>query len=284
MLTKKLIKPKDSFYVDKDYEDVLRELGFCSLEAIFSYTGGKNLHKKDLPSYRNRIEITTPSCKKKLFLKRFINPPVFVQLKNFLCQKRRISLAGAELKPIFYLQKKDINVPKVAAFGQKWRNTFECKSFIITEQILDSDSLESRLPDCFYMGSQNSFERKMDFIKSLAEFVRKFHKTGFRHRDLYLCHIFYNHQDNIFTLIDLARVFKPLLLSKRYLVKDLAQLFYSSPFEYVSKSDRLRFYLYYTGRGKLSLKDKKFISRVLKKVNEMANHDEKHSKKAPFKS
>src|SRR5690606_16628097 len=47
--------------------------------------------------------------------------------------------------------------------------------------------------------------------QSLAELARRFHETGFRHRDFYLCHHFVNARDDgvyEVTLIDLQRVFR----------------------------------------------------------------------------
>lgn len=283
MLTGKLLKPKDWFYVNTEYEDVLRELGLCSLESVFEYKGGEELAKANLPGYRNRLEITPPSGNYKLFLKRFVNPPLNAQLKNWLSHKRRISMAAGELKPAVELQEKNSAVPEVVAFGQKWKEIFEEKSFIITREVPGSVSLETALPECFYQKDLTSKTEKDKFIKDLADVINEFHNSGFRHRDLYLAHIFYNNDENVFTLIDLARCFKPLLLKKRYLIKDIAQLYYSAPYGTISKSDRLRFYLQYTGKKKLSFIDKRFISKVKRKAEKMARHDEKRDKNPPFK-
>ena len=115
----------------------------------------------------------------------------------------------------------------------------------------------------------------------LAAFVRKFHETNYRHRDLYFAHIFLDNAAN-FHLIDLARAFKPNLLSRRFQVKDIAQLYYSAPGKYFSKTDRLRFYLAYTGRTRLSGKDKAFIRNVINKAKRMARHDIKHGRVVPY--
>jgi len=85
--------------------------------------------------------------------------------------------------------------------------------------------------DCRYFDRPGSVEDIRDarkFIGRAANFIRRFHDTGFRHRDLYFCHIFYNDNDE-FYLIDLARVFKPLFLCERFRIKDIAQIHYSAP-------------------------------------------------------
>jgi tRNA A-37 threonylcarbamoyl transferase component Bud32 len=171
-----------------------------------------------------------------------------------------------------------INTPKVIAFGQQWNLLFERRSFFITANIPDAEAIERKLPDCFYEPQTNKNNRKK-FIEDAAEFIRKFHETGFRHRDLYFSHIFYDGAGQFF-LIDLSRAFRPLFLDEYYRVKDIAQLSYSAPAKYFSNTDRLRFYCAYTGCRSLTKKDKRFITKVIKKVSRIARHDKKHNRSA----
>jgi Ser/Thr protein kinase RdoA (MazF antagonist) len=138
------------------------------------------------------------------------------------------------------------------------------------------------LPD-FFSGPATTEKLKLcrDFIRRLAAFIRKFHQTGYCHRDLYFSHIFYN-GNNDFTLIDLARAFKPLIRYHRFRIKDIAQLHYSAPAKYFSRTDRLRFYLAYTSQKKLTKKDKRIINKVIRKAAQMAQHDIKHGRIVPF--
>jgi hypothetical protein len=126
-------------------------------------------------------------------------------------------------------------------------------------------------------------KRRRQFIAQLASFIKKFHETNYRHRDLYFSHIFQDN-DGRFFLIDLARVFKPVVLCRRYQIKDIAQVYYSAPKRYFSNTDRLRFYLDYAGTSKLTDTDKVFIRRVINKVKRMERHNIKHGIEAPFKS
>jgi len=119
------------------------------------------------------------------------------------------------------------------------------------------------------------------FVTQLAAFVRKFHQTGYRHRDLYFSHIFYTKTGD-FYMIDLARAFKPALLARRFQIKDIAQLYYSAPGSHFSRSDRVRFYLAYTARRRLAAEDKTFIRKVIAKANRMARHDRRHGRNVPF--
>ncbi len=270
------VKIAPDFYVRSDFVDCFKKYGLESMDDVFLFDRGKNLTKDNLAEFRQRIMFDTDNPKAVLFLKRYQNVPKSRQIENWLSRGKRISTMACDLEPAEDLRKLGINTPGIVAFGQDWSDLFEKRSFIITEKIPDSASLEEKLPDGFS-------RRRKNFIESLAEFVRKFHKTGYRHRDLYLCHIFCNLQGQ-FTLIDLNRVFKPFVFSRKYRIKDLAQLYYSAPGKIFTKADKLRFFLAYLQKNKLSKKDKILIRKIKSKAQRMAKHDRKHGRSAPFES
>ena len=136
-----------------------------------------------------------------------------------------------------------INTPKTIAYGRQWGVLFEKRSFIITEKIPEAESLEKKLPDCFNSPATiEKLKMRRNFIARLAGFIKKFHETNYRHRDLYFSHIFCS-DNGKFYLIDLARAFRPIFLHRRFQIKDVAQIYYSAPAQYFSNTDRLRFYL-----------------------------------------
>lgn len=273
----------ESFFADENYADDLAGLGLTTIESVFSFSGGKNLVKKDLASYRSRIEFEMGTPPKTFFLKRYDKPPLLVQINKWLSRCQRISCGLFDLEPTQRLIACGLGAAKIIAYGQQWAFLFEKRSFLITEKIPNASSLEQKLPDCFYCDkTKQSLIQRRNFIKSLAGFIRLFHKTGLRHRDLYLCHIFYDGKD--FALIDLARAFEPLFFSERYRIKDIAQLYYSAEGKHFSKTDRLRFYLSYANTKRLNKQDKKFIAKVISKSLQMAEHDKKHGRIVPFES
>ncbi|PKL46850.1 MAG: lipopolysaccharide heptosyltransferase II [Planctomycetes bacterium HGW-Planctomycetes-1] len=259
-----------NFTVRSDFVDCFSRLGLENIDDVFNFAQGKSLTKPNLASFRERIVFDTQNPTATLFLKRYQNIPKLIQLKNRLARRKKISMMACDNQPAEELRKLGINTPRTIAFGEQWQELFEKRSFIITEKIPDASSLEENLP----------LERE-NFIENLAAFVRKFHDTGFRHRDLYLCHIFCDSKTN-FTLIDLNRVFKPLLFSKKYLIKDLAQLYYSAPGNSVTEADWLKFFLAYWQKDKLSKQDELLIKKIKSKARKMAKHDKKHNRTAPF--
>jgi tRNA A-37 threonylcarbamoyl transferase component Bud32 len=285
MREQKFIQISKCSFIDSDYKGAFSELGLTSLDAVFSFNAGRNLAKYNLARYRTRLEFEMKSPAITVFLKRYDDPPVLDQIRNWLSAHARISFSVLSFRSADILAAAGINTPKTLFYGEQWGTFFEKRSFIITEKIPNAESLERKLPDCF-SGSATVKKLKLrrNFIAQLASFIRKFHDTDYRHRDLYLSHIFYS-DSGIFYLIDLARAFKPIIRGRRFRIKDIAQLYYSAPAMYFSRTDRLRFYLNYIGfEDKLTSKDKTFIHRVIKKARRMARHDIKHGREVPFES
>lgn len=286
MSEQKFVEISKSFFIDPDYKTAFSKLGLTSIDAVFSFSAAKNLAKDNLAGFRSRLQfeinsLTSPPSTT-VFLKRYDRPPILTQLGNWLSARRRISCGFFDFEPANKLAATGINTPKIISYGEQWGTFFEKRSFIITEKIPDAESLERKLPDCF--NAPNTVENlklRRNFIAQLAGFVKKIHETNYRHRDLYLSHIFYTDSGN-FYLIDLARAFKPIVWRRRFRIKDIAQLYYSAPGRYFSKTDRLRFYVGYTGQSKLTRKDKIFIRKVINKAKRMARHDIKHGRPVPF--
>ncbi len=276
----------ESFFVNPDYKTALAKLGLTSLDAVFSFNDAESLTKSNLAPFRTRLQFEIDSLESSapttVFLKRYDSPPILVQLKNWLAHHSRRSCASCELEPTNELPAVGVNTAKVVSYGEQWGLFLEKKSFIITEKIPDAEALERKLPDCFGAPpTPENLKLRRNFIAQLAKFIKKFHDTNYRHRDLYFSHIFYSNSGD-FYLIDLARAFKPLILHTRFLIKDIAQLHYSAPAAYFSNTDRLRFYLAYTAQSKLRSQDKAFIRKVVTRAKRMASHDRKHGRTVPF--
>jgi heptosyltransferase-2 len=278
-----LVRISDSLRVATDYEAAFRELGLTSVDAVFSFKAGRNLTKDNLARHRSRLqfEINAPLAPTTVFLKRYDRPPMTAQLKNWYAARTRASCAFRDVEVAGKLSAAGINTPRTVAYGEQWGTLLEKRSFVITEKIPNAESLERKLPDYFeHLPTPENLKLRRAFIVRLASFIRRFHETDYRHRDLYFSHIFCGSNDE-FYLIDLARAFRPALLAERFRRKDIAQIHYSAPAKYFSNTDRLRFYLSYTGRRKLTEKDKEFIRKVINKAQQMARHNIKHGRPAP---
>ncbi len=283
-----LTEISESFFVDPDYRAALGKLGLTSLEAVFSFDAARNLGKKNLASFRSRLQfdIDAPGSPQPttVFLKRYDAPPAATQLRGWLAARGRKSCAMHEYVSMVELAAAGIGTPRPICCGQQWGILLEKRSFIITRKIPDAEALERKLPDCFGKpANAENLRLRRDFAARLACFVKKFHETGYRHRDLYFSHIFYGDKERFF-LIDLARAFRPVVLGRRFQIKDLAQVCYSAPGRHFSRTDRLRFYLAYAGRSKLTQEDKVFLRAVIDKTKRIARRERKHGRQVPFEN
>ncbi len=282
----KFIEISKSVFIDSDYKTAFDKLSLTSIDAVFSFNAGKDLAKNNLARYRRRLEFEISSAgslpSTVVFLKRYDGPPILTQLRNWLASRRRISCGFFDFESTNKLAASGINTPKTLFYGEQWGIFFEKRSFIITEKIPNAESLERKLPDCFSgPATSENLKLRRNFITQLSSFVKRFHETNYCHRDLYFSHIFYG-DNGEFYLIDLSRAFKPIVWRQRFRIKDIAQLYYSAPGRYFSKTDRLRFYVGYTAQSKLTKKDKVFIHRVINKARRMSRHDIKHGRPVPF--
>jgi hypothetical protein len=282
MMDKTLIQLAPDFFIHPDFVEPLRKYGIKNLDSVFAFRGGADLTKKELTRWRSRIELMLPDLNVRCFLKRYHRPPAAVQMRNWLSHGSRRLTAIYDVLPCAELNRAGIGTYQVIAYGGRWKGAFEEKSFALLLEIPNAQSLEKQLPDYFTQPNcQKSRQLRIAFLNRLADFVRRFHQSGFCHRDLYLCHIFRDGNDDLF-LIDLQRAFQPRLFHSRWIRKDLTQLYYSAPGDTVSQTDRLRFYLRYAQKNKLADADKTLIRKLKRKAWRMADRDIRRGNPVPF--
>jgi len=280
--SQKFVKLSEDFFSDADYARALGKVGLTSIDEVFDFDRGQNLDKAGLAEHRSRLKFDLDEPKTTVFLKRYDRAPILTQITNWLHHHRRASTSSFDRLGAQQLAACGINTPETIAYGEQWAGGFERRSFIMTRKIAGAESLERKLPDFFYQErSDENLKRRCAFIDDLADFVKRFHEVGFRHCDLYFSHIFCGDDGDLY-LIDLQRVFKPWALKERFRAKDVSQLYYSAPAKYFSRADRLRFYLRYADKKKLSAADKQFIRKVNARAKRMAAHDAKHGRAVGF--
>jgi len=269
------------FFIDPEYASQLASLGLTTTENFFNTSMGQKLTKSTIGAHRERIAISLPRVQRRAYLKRYVKTPLKRQIKSWIMHRCIAPTAFYDHYNAVRLALAGINTPTTIAYGFEKDGFFEKRSFILSLEV-PGNSLEKALPPYCRDMSQHSSKRKNEFISKLAKFARKFHDTGFRHRDFYLCHIFYNEPE--FYLIDLTRCFEPKFAKWHYTVKDLAQLYFSAPGSVFAAKDRMRFLLAYLGDKKLDKAGKRLARAVLIKAADMAMHDHRHGRTAPFET
>ena len=177
-------------------------------------------------------------------------------VKNLLTFKMPVLGAENEWCAIAKLRSLGLATMTAVGFGSRGWNPATRQSFILTEALEDTISLEDyceRWPQ-----RAPSFAVKLRLIAELARISKVMHGNGVCHRDYYLCH-FLLHDEASFSaeqittpqlsLIDLHRALIRRKLPIRWVVKDVAGLYFSALHIGLNRHDFLRFVRLYSGKS-----------------------------------
>jgi hypothetical protein len=188
--------------------------------------------------------------------------PVRLHIKRYVATRGRTTPADGDVAGHRLLEAASIPTAPLLAHG----NLRDGRSFVIFDDLAG------------YTPADKLIERGTPFeplIEPTADLAAKLHNAGLHHRDLYLCHFMTKVSDGVvdLKLIDTARVRKlPSLLSQRWIVKDLAQFWYSTLKLPISEEQRLRWLARYGARRQTS--DLASLQRrIERKARSIARHD-----------
>lgn len=168
--------------------------------------------------------------------------------KNLIQLKRPILSARNEWKALAVLRHIGVETMNPVAFGERGWNPAHLESFIVTEGLTDTRSLEEVCADWPRRPPQPRLKKAL--IERVADMVRKMHATGMNHRDCYICHFHLHVPPNrespdwenlhLF-MIDLHRAQLRRRTPRRWRIKDLAGLYFSAMDIGLTKTDCCRF-------------------------------------------
>jgi heptose I phosphotransferase len=267
----------DSGLVHKGYKQLLEKHGLGTLKNVFKYDRGHRLHKPGLKKReRFRVILNKPhGSKVVIYLKRFGYPGIFDIFKQRFTRPR-IGTGIHDFLGAKRLAENGVAVARPIAYGRECGWFGETRSFAMIEELPQAEALERLLPEWHNTKCEYALLRdKKELISHMALLVLRLHRSGHYHRDLYLSHVFLS--KDIYglerlNLIDLQRVFRPRFLNRRWKIKDLAQLYYSSR-DYFSNTDMMRFIYEYFTCNQLGTHHKKLIRAVHRKANRIERHE-----------
>jgi serine/threonine protein kinase len=190
--------------------------------------------------------------KKTYFIKQHFGVGWKEIFKNLWQFRLPVLSAKNEWLAIHKLKSLGIDVPTVYAYGERGNNPATLQSFIVMEELAPVMSLEDlcqtwqRLPP--------SFALKRCLIEKVAEIARTLHQHGLNHRDFYLCHFLLDQKFKLY-LIDLHRAQIRRLTPGRWIIKDLAGLYFSSKDIGLTQRDLYRFMKHYRGKSLREIMD-----------------------------
>ena len=166
-------------------------------------------------------------------------------LKNLLSGRLPVLGAGNEWLAIHRLASLGVDTMQGVAFGQRGSNPATQHSFIVTEELAPTISLEDYCRDWKTKPPAVAFKRAL--IKRVADMARRMHCGGVNHRDFYICHFLLHlvpepTVDHFkLSLIDLHRAQIRGQTPRRWRDKDLSSLYFSALNIGLTQRDGLRF-------------------------------------------
>ena len=191
-------------------------------------------------------------------------------VKRYAAARGERSPAEAEIAGQRLLVERGVPTVDIVAWGL----LSDGRSFVILDDLDGFDAADKLI------------ERGLSFAQLLeptARLAAQLHEAGLHHRDLYLCHFFARASDaNVeLRLIDTARV-RPLprFLGARWVIKDLAQFWYSTlSLPAVTDGQRSRWLAVYC-RAR-SVDPHTLLPKIERKVRWIARHDRQLQRRQP---
>ena len=171
--------------------------------------------------------------------------------KNLFQLRLPIISAKSEWLAISRLNQLHIPALTLVAYGERGVNPAKKQSFLMTEELTNKVSLED-LAKAWQI-QKPTFKFKQALLREVATIARLMHQSGMNHRDFYLCH-FLLKKDQIenltapglhLILMDLHRAQIRKKVPRRWQVKDIAGLYFSSMDAFLTQRDLLRFLTLY---------------------------------------
>jgi len=245
---------RDYFQVDPSYQPLMRQIGLDAA-AVFEHP--------DIKVWRSIPERENCTLDSKLE-----GREIRLHIKRYRAGRSSKNAAAEEVSGIELLKAHEI--PTVPLVG--WGKLADGRGFVISEDLKDFRAADKAI------ASGLPFDR---LIESTADLAAKLHASGLHHRDLYLCHFFVNAggDDLELRLIDAARVRQlPWLFRQRWIVKDLAQFWYSAKQLGIVDDPLIRWLGRYTDKvGKLAPP----LGAIEAKVSWIAKHDRELNRAQP---
>lgn len=258
-------RTSDEFHVAGGYQLLMREIGLDA-EAVWTHPDIRVW--RSIPERENgTLDAARPD-----------GSTVRLHVKRYHATDERPSPAEQEAQGIQLLQRAGIGTVPLAG----WGTMRDGRAFVLTEDLAGYAAADKVLGEGSGVGVQGSAkDRVLDAVVDLAA---KLHAAGLHHRDLYLCHFFVKADDTStdVRLIDAARV-RPLPgwpLRRRWIVKDLAQLWYS--LAQIGLPDERRLDLMERYGRQRRLRSVAWLRRSVEaKVRRIARHDRNLRRRQP---
>lgn len=168
--------------------------------------------------------------------------------KNLLQLRLPVLGAGNEWRAIRRFQELGVATMTIAGVGVRGIPPAWQQSFLITDELTGTVSLEDFCRP--WPTNPPPVTLKRALIEKVATIAERLHNNGVNHRDFYLCHFLleltsatapFTPERLMLPMIDLHRVQLRSRTSRRWIIKDLGGLYFSSMEIGLTRRDLLRF-------------------------------------------
>ncbi len=193
-----------------------------------------------------------------------------VVIKNLLRLRLPVIGAKSEWLAIKKLNQLGLHTMTAVGYGRRGFNPARQLSFLITDELADTVSLETLC--AAWPHRPPGFALKRALIRRVAEISRTLHKNGVNHRDFYLCHFLVDismgkknlSAENLrLYVIDLHRAQVRKKTPARWIIKDIGGMYFSAMDIGLTSRDVLRFMRIYSCKDtRQIMADRAFWSKV----------------------
>jgi heptose I phosphotransferase len=259
-----------AMWIDPRYETILRRAGLATFEQVM-HSGDGQCWRAFRDRENWRLELSDAAGRARaVHLKKHHVRTWRSRLRAWLGLAPGLSAARIEAENVARLTADGIAVMRLIGWGERFSRAGLAESFLLAEELEGFAELQyflmRRFPPLAHRGARGR-DRVLDrLIREVAQLARRFHGAGYNHRDFYCGHFFIREPApgcSEIRLIDLQRVQHRRRWRRRWLVKDLAQLAWSLPAGWISRSEKLAFMRHYFDVPKLHPCHKRLIRAVL---------------------
>ena len=270
---------KGDLFINEAFLEFLDALGLASFDDFMRLEG--SVVKS---AVRERSTQRLNLGGNRVYVKKHFFPGIREITKNLLRFRLPVGALN-EWQALLAFHSRGIPTMTPICAGRKlflWR--IEKESFLLTDDLGKSSRLDDFLKAYGVTPCRGkALEKKRRILKNLADITREMHSAGLNHKDFYLCHILVDSRERLY-IIDLHRVDVRNNVGKRWKVKDLAALLFSSLEVPLTHGERLAFYKRYTQINRLSAYHKTLIRLIIKKCNKIAQHTQRMYENSEKKS
>jgi heptose I phosphotransferase len=203
-------------------------------------------------------------------------------VKNLVQLRLPVIGATNEWEAINKLHQLGVGTMSLVGFGKQGSNPAKQLSFVLTEELDDMVSLEDFCAP--WKDTPPTYRVRKMLIEALAKDAATVHDSGMNHRDFYICHFLMKNSAPLLSgeqvlpalyLIDLHRAQMRAQVPTRWLVKDLASLYFSAVDIGLTQRDVVRFLRHYLGPqvSKQLKASPDFWQKVIKRTDKLYQRD-----------